>query len=105
MMHPGGGPPRRQPGTDVWRHGELVCQGCGGKQNAAAVAEGGPSPAPSGGDWSICFRCGEVAVYVVGPLGVGLREATTAELAEFARSPDAARVREIHQFWADRRRR
>jgi hypothetical protein len=101
MVDSDAGPLQRQPGRDdVWRHAALSCQCCGGKLDAAAVAAGGPAPEPSDGDWSICFRCGEVAVYVVGPLGVGLREATTAELARFARSPDAARVQEIHQYWA-----
>jgi hypothetical protein len=95
-------PFRQQPGRpDVVRHRKLHCPACGCGQNAAARPDRSPGPGPSDGDYSICFRCGEVSVYTVSPLGVALREATSAELVEFAANPDNTRaVRDIHAYWA-----
>jgi hypothetical protein len=98
-------PFRPQPGRpDISRHVPLHCLACGGKQDAAGAATG-PPRIPADGDYSICFRCGEVNIYVVGPFGVALRAATTAELAEFARNPDNTdTVRRVHNYWAGQER-
>jgi hypothetical protein len=94
-------PFRPQPGRpDILRHPILHCPACGTPCDAAGVT-GDIAPTPTDGDYSICFRCGEVNIYVIGPFGVSIREATTAELAEFARHPDNTRtVRALHEFWA-----
>ncbi len=83
----------------------LHCRACGHGIDAATagVRHDGPRNIPITGDYSVCFRCGEVSVYVIGPLGVALREPTGAELTEFAAHPaNTESVREIHQFWANR---
>lgn len=60
---------------------------------------------PQDGDFSICLRCGEVAIYAVGAFGVALREATLEELAEFAANPENTdAVQKLHQFHAGRNR-
>lgn len=100
------GPFRPQPDRpDILRHQALSCLACGGKQDAAGTPDGSPASQPTDGDWAVCFRCGEVAVYAVGPFGVALREATTEELAEFSADPANGKlVRDLHQFWASRPR-
>ena len=83
-------------------HKALSCVACGYRFDAASLPEHGPAQAPKDGDYSLCFRCGEVQVYVVGALGIAVREATVAELEEFASVPEqVAAVRKIHQFWAE----
>jgi hypothetical protein len=96
-------PFRPQPGRpDVLRHDKLHCRACGNGIDATSIPGPGPTPTPSDGDTAICFRCGEVSIYTVGPLGVALREPTGPELADFAANPDNTRIiREIHQFWAE----
>jgi hypothetical protein len=96
-------PFRPQPGRpDVVRHQKLNCRACGNGIDAAGVT-GPVAPDPTDGDYSICFRCGEVSIYTIGPLGVALREPTGAELAEFSSNPDNTRlVRTIHRYWASK---
>lgn len=95
-------PFRAQPGhPDIVRHQALSCTACGNKMDSSGTTDGTPAATPGDGDWAVCLRCGEVAVYVIGALGVGLREATTAELAEFSADPaNVETVRDIHRFWA-----
>jgi hypothetical protein len=90
-----------QPGhDDVWRHGSLSCSACGYRFDGTGSLVSGDQRAPDDGDFTICFRCGEVMVYVIGALGVSVREPSTTELAEFARIPGAtAEVRRLHEFW------
>ena len=97
-------PFRPQPGRpDVLRHQTLPCLACGAPNDSAGVT-GDVAPTPTSGDYCICFRCGEVSIYVVGPLGIALREPTTAELAEFASEPANTRlVQQIHEYNATHR--
>jgi hypothetical protein len=97
--------PLRPVGDDTWRQpGRMTCAACGYTPDAFGYAEKNPdSPrAPQAGDWSVCFRCGEVAVIEVHPLlGAALREATTEELVEFAADPvNAATVWKLHRWRA-----
>lgn len=95
---------RPQPGRPgVKRHEALHCGACGYQIDAASTLDSSDRT-PSDGDWAVCFRCGEVQVYVVGPLGVALRTATTEELAKFSRQPENAKmVRDLHRFWTTQR--
>lgn len=84
-------PVGHHPRDDVWR--------LGGAHDVGGVSTRAGNRAPAAGDWSICMRCAEVSIYVIGPLGqVLLREPTTDELAEFGRSAYAAEVRRLHRF-------
>lgn len=96
-------PFRPQPGRpDILRHEALSCVACGHKVDSSGSRDNSPiTTEPVDGDWAVCLRCGEVAVYVIGPLGVGLREASTEELATFSADPQNVKlVRDIHSFWA-----
>lgn len=69
-----------------WRHNALSCLGCGYKITGATYMNGPDGDSgPDSGSFSVCLRCGEVAIYEIGVFGVALREATTDELAEFGR--------------------
>lgn len=93
-------PFRSEPGDPTKHHHDPVaCPGCGQRQDGAMRPD--TTTAPSDGDWSICVTCGEVSVYVVGALGVGLREASLEELVEFNSIPENVNaVRVLHQVWA-----
>lgn len=78
------GPLRPQPGRPgVYRHPALSCRACGATHNALTNADRGGPPA-NDGDFTVCFRCGVVAVLVIGPLGVAMRAPSPEELLEFA---------------------
>lgn len=84
------------------RHDPVSCRACGYRFDSVSQS-GDVCRVPSDGDFSVCFRCGEVSVFVVGPLGIGVREPTLAELAEFSADREATRtVQSIHEFWARR---
>src|SRR5881394_3570008 len=85
------------------RHQLLHCPSCGSRINATTLPGHGPMPRPpDDGDYAVCFCCGDVGVYMVGPLGVTIREATTVEVAEFAANPaNTELVRTLHQYWAN----
>lgn len=78
-----------------------TCPACGHAADAYGDTGSDDSERPTDGDYSICFRCGEVAMFSVGAFGIGVRAITTEELAAFSRTPHAARVRELHRFWAE----
>lgn len=97
--------PLRDVGGGTWRQpNRMRCPGCDYTPDALGHHEATPADprAPEDGDWSICFRCGDVGVIELHPLlGARLREATTGELAEFAADPvNADAVRRLHRFHA-----
>jgi hypothetical protein len=74
-------PQPNMPGT--WRHSDLTCPWCHGITDASTHAEGVAAPAE--GDFSVCFHCGEPAVFAISPSGaVSLRKLSTSEAVEFA---------------------
>lgn len=106
MTEPARGP-LRPAGEAVWRQpGRMDCPACHYNPDALGSLKDTPQArAPQTGDYSICVNCGEVTVIEVHPLlGATLREATTAELAEFSRNRDATRlVRAVHQVGRSKR--
>lgn len=102
--------PLRPVDSSTWRQpGRMACPACRYAPDALGHHEDNPADprAPQTGDFSICFKCGEVAVIDVHPLlGATLREATGEELAEFSTNPDnTAAVRRLHLFLAEQGRR
>ena len=87
--------------SGVWRtSGMMRCPACDYGMDALGLDRPGPCPRPEAGDYTVCLRCGEVAVITIHPLlGASLREATTTELARFAANPEnTAAVRRLHAF-------
>jgi hypothetical protein len=71
-----------------------ACPYCGATSNAVAQATTGiGGDPPADGDLSLRWPCGEVAVFVVGPLGTVLRVPTPDELREIAANEDTRRAR------------
>lgn len=79
---------RSRENPDIVRYPKLTCPHCGKKVNAAGIPDTKQVPDPTDGNYFICFYCTEMAVFEVGPFGVGVRKPTTAELDEFASNPD-----------------
>ncbi len=53
-----------QPDYGVYRQqASQPCWECGYRTDAAGELPGAPRRRPAAGDFSICFRCGEVAVF------------------------------------------
>lgn len=68
------------------KHRPTICPFCG--RNNPLVSETGPGDAwPNEGDVSICWRCGEVAIFDLAHDG-GLRRPNLAEEAEIAADDD-----------------
>ena len=66
--------PLRPVGGDAWRQpGRMSCGACGYAPDALGHHEKDPVDprAPQDGDWSICFRCGEVSVIEINAQGGG----------------------------------
>lgn len=92
----------RRAGDGSWRQTMPFppCRACGYTGDALSGTGPEAPPEPSEGDFSVCFRCGEVEVIIIHPLlGVQTRPPTTDELAEFAQDPaNVAAVRDLHRF-------
>jgi hypothetical protein len=100
--------PLQPVGGDAWRQpARMACPVCDYSPDALGHHEHNPADprAPETGDYSICFRCGEVSVIEIHPLlGASLREPTLPELAEFSSDPaNVAAVKRLHRFNAQRR--
>jgi hypothetical protein len=70
------------------------CLRCGARITAAADDRTMPS-APAAGDWSVCWYCCNVAVYV--GIGLMIRAPFPSELEEIASDADLARAIELVQ--------
>ena len=70
-----------------------TCPYCGERCDAhAEVAD--PAAQPRDGDCSVCFGCGEVAVYfAITPSVLALRQPTQDERRELLADPDVRRAR------------
>jgi hypothetical protein len=58
----------------------LPCPHCGTLNDAHS--SGTTSQPPTDGDASVCWNCGDIALFVAGPLGLALRAPTSAERAD-----------------------
>ena len=66
----------------------IACPHCAGPLDChVGVTNDTP---PSDGDFTLCWRCRRVAVYVVGPFGMTLRVPTEDEEAEIGADPCGA---------------
>jgi hypothetical protein len=82
-----------------YRHNALHCRVCGTRLDAATGVN--TNGYPDDGSFTVCFYCGELSCYVVGPFGVAMREPTMDEMAEFHR--DYAEVAtQLAQYRAQR---
>lgn len=98
-------PTWRQPDNpDIVRHQRIRCPHCKKRIDAATAAEGPTRRPPQTGDFSICFGCGEPAVYEVDAAGVTLRKATPEERAECV-AENAGVFAALRAFHAAQRRR
>jgi hypothetical protein len=103
VTDPGPLGPLTPAGPETWRAAHRpTCPACGNGLDGIGARRPGETVPPADGDWSVCCRCGEVAVFCVGPLGLALRTPSTAELDEFRRDGHAQLVRDLHRFWAER---
>jgi hypothetical protein len=94
----------RQPGQpDIIRHGQACCPYCRKPVDAASPPDGKPGPAPTTGDFALCFGCGEPAVYEVVAGVVELRKASAAEREECL-TQNAEAVANLRAFLSRRRR-
>lgn len=82
-----------------FQHNTVTCSCCGAQNNWSAGLTGGRRP--QSGDRAVCVTCGEISVFVVGPLGMVLREATLDELAETV-SKHGDLLRTFHVYRAQR---
>lgn len=84
----------------------MHCPVCGNANDAISQPLGtklGIESAPVDGDYSVCFYCGELAVFSVTAFGVAMRSPTMAELKTFAANPNFTQyVRALHAFHAQR---
>lgn len=65
------------------------CRACGYRADALTQVSGDPVPRRHRTQASICFACGEVSIMEFGPLGVVMREPTTAELLDIQQNNGA----------------
>jgi hypothetical protein len=73
------------------------CPVCGYKHDAVSSATG-QMRVPTDGDFSICFRCGEITRFVVTSFGVSVRKLTHTDTPFIP--PDAFTARAtIRDFW------
>lgn len=82
-----------------WRHNAVTCRACGYRITGATSITDDDGDGPESGAFSVCLRCGEVAVYEISVFGVSLREATMDELAEFGRC-HGDKLQRLHLFRA-----
>jgi hypothetical protein len=89
---------------DITRFRQQPCPYCGAKLDAAGPPDTIPLGSPDPGDFVVCIYCAQPSVWVVGPLGGGLRQVTPEELAEFAvnHGHHAARVLDLRQRYPRR---
>lgn len=81
------------------RTAKLTCPGCGvGLDGHDGVTVNGP---PADGDVTICFDCGEIAVFDAGV--TRLREPTNDEMLDIRTSETWAAVREVRDRIKNRR--
>jgi len=70
------------------------CPWCGAKNDRASNAVPGEVVTPSDGDVSMCFYCGEWAVYDAAlPAALAQRKPTDAEFIEIGEDPDCQKLR------------
>ena len=68
----------------------LICPGCKTAFSGATSTRGRTEPAA--GSMTVCINCHAVGVFVDGPFGMSIREATDAELHHWAHAPEARRL-------------
>ncbi|MET1008118.1 MAG: hypothetical protein ABWX96_21385, partial [Propionibacteriaceae bacterium] len=64
-----------EPHNRVWIPGQPRCLSCGALCDGSAAVDG-QLKIPKEGDFSCCAICGNLAVFIRGPFGYGLREMT-----------------------------
>lgn len=71
-----------------------VCPWCKAKSDRATNATPGEVMTPEDGDVSLCFYCGEWAVYDTSlPAALAQRKPTEAEFIEIGEDPDCQKLR------------
>lgn len=83
-------------------HPPVPCPACGQVMDAAQSVSLWHWKPPVDSDWSVCFECGEVSIYVVGDFGVALRTPTLEELVVFNEEHPGI-VQQLHLFNSQQR--